>query len=376
MFGALIGDLATWTWQNNKDFFYRQLMAEEATLSEYGATILGASKLICNGEDVTPENIRIYLLPYLQEAKGVSDAIVYWLKSGNKLMPFNGTTLIVNIMNTLIGWNATTLEEGSEYARKVACNFILEKEDFYAAMILPKLVWCLRQGMTKDESLQKLADISHLVKEWRTVQEDTPLTAIARAWDAFYRAFDFTSTIHSAVKSPINPRLTAAIAGELAEAMYGCEMGFLKKKYSDNFSFNIQFPGVFKKRYEDELAFLNSKKQVLFFPKNSALTNVEIHKWTAVDSHYSGMEMNEKHYQELKRAFYTDFDYRFGLYLDNGWFYVYRSYFLLGRFKVKTKSSGLYFIDNVQMSDDKKGIDLDEALYNAFSGVRHNNMYG
>ena len=40
MLGGIIGDLAAWTWQNDKSVFYDKLMSEEAKLSEYGAMIL------------------------------------------------------------------------------------------------------------------------------------------------------------------------------------------------------------------------------------------------------------------------------------------------------------------------------------------------
>ena len=58
------------------------------------------------------------------------------------------------------------------------------------------------------------------------------LTYIFRAWDSFYRAFDYTSTIHNAMKWPGDKHLTASIAGAFADAMYGCEMSFIKKKYA------------------------------------------------------------------------------------------------------------------------------------------------
>ena len=77
--------------------------------------------------------------------------------------------------------------------------------------------------------------------------DDDPLGAVVRAWDAFYRSNDFKSTIHRAVKSPLNPHLTAAIAGELAEAMYGRDDEIRLPLYLfDRFEMQLEYFGCQK----------------------------------------------------------------------------------------------------------------------------------
>lgn len=43
MIGAIIGDLAAWTWENDRERFYPSLISEKAVLSEYGLSVLATS---------------------------------------------------------------------------------------------------------------------------------------------------------------------------------------------------------------------------------------------------------------------------------------------------------------------------------------------
>ena len=43
MIGAIIGDLAAWTWENNHEKFYLSLISEKALLSEYGLSVLATA---------------------------------------------------------------------------------------------------------------------------------------------------------------------------------------------------------------------------------------------------------------------------------------------------------------------------------------------
>ena len=43
MIGAIIGDLAAWTWENDHERFYPSLISEKAVLSEYGLSVLATS---------------------------------------------------------------------------------------------------------------------------------------------------------------------------------------------------------------------------------------------------------------------------------------------------------------------------------------------
>lgn len=44
MLGAIIGDLAAWTWERDPALFYRRLIAPEAHISEVGLAVLGLAE--------------------------------------------------------------------------------------------------------------------------------------------------------------------------------------------------------------------------------------------------------------------------------------------------------------------------------------------
>ena len=95
------------------------------------------------------------------------------------------------------------------------------------------------------------------------------------------------------------------------------------------------------------------------------MTNVERHHWTNAKSKYKDMMMDNAYYQLLKKAFYTDWDNRYGFYLDDGWFYVYRSYVLICRFRVIKKSEDSFYIEQIQKGDEDNiyEIALEEAFH-------------
>ena len=102
-----------------------------------------------------------------------------------------------------------------------------------------------------------------------------------------------------------------------------------------------------------------------FFKKNDALTNVERHIWKTVDNPYSDLTIDDAFKSAIMRAYHTGWEQRYGAYLDNGWFYVYRSHHLLLRFRLIYKSDNTYRISNLQISNDKYAQveDFGEVIY-------------
>ena len=100
-----------------------------------------------------------------------------------------------------------------------------------------------------------------------------------RAWYCFETAWDFTSAIHNAARWPdVDRHLLCSLTGALAEAMYGCEYRLLKEKYGSNWYNCIVYPDAIKEGVLRIKDYQYENRN--FFPKNSALTNVERHIWT------------------------------------------------------------------------------------------------
>ncbi len=320
MLGLIIGDLAAWTWQHNKQIFYSNLVASDAVLSEYGKEALSIV------EPILSHNI-----DRLQSLQDNRLASLYFVE---------------------IGWCSSSEAEALAYAKELYEKFQLKKQGLYVAKILAPVIWRLRNGYSKKDAIKDVWGAEELPSYDKG--NDDLMGVLCRAWDAFYRSFDFTSAIHSAVKSPVNPRLTAAIAGALAEAMYGCDYLFLKKKYSgENYYISkIELPEL-DSIYTPALNAINDLKQKerVFFPKNSALTNVERHTWSYVDNPLADKVISKELRRRIFKAYHTSFDARYGLYLDDGWHYIYRSGSLLGRFRLKDNGDETWRIVSLQTCD-------------------------
>lgn len=346
MIGALIGDLAAWTWEHDHSKFYPQLFSDVAQKSDYSDVMLQTAKLLLQYPNISrDEFMRIHRCYFgLDNAKANAE---YDL-----------------LRSIIIGWMYDGDEISNAIHRYCICD---DKEELYASHFMANLIYRLRTGYTKKEAAQVefCGTFRSFTKEehWRT--GDGVLSYLVRAWMSFYDAFDYGSTIHNAVKKQGNLSLNCILAGALADAMYGCENYFVKKKFEGG-------------RYIEHLDFvdnsiyhLHHSKQT-FFPKNNARTNVERHYWYDAPCPFSDKVITAELKCRITKAFYTGWEDRFGFYFDDGWYYVYRSFILLSRFKLKEFPNGTYRIVNYQKSDEAKQYDLDDtAISCAMYSVEH-----
>ena len=335
MVGAFIGDLASWTWQNDKGNFYPCLISEAAHKTVYSDVILLTAQTLINNPDIPLDQFR-----------------------ATQERAFGKNTAEYSVLRSIaIAW----LYDSAENTREAVQKYILheEKEEWYAAHFLSQLIFSLRNGSTKNQAAQveHLGTFRSFTKEehWRT--GDGTLSYVVRAWMSFYDAFDYGSTIHNAVKQPGNTTLNCILASALAEAMYGCENYYVKKEYKGGG--RIQY-----------LPYLGidiyniSKKKRTFFAKNNACGNVDKHLWTNRDCPLADLVINNELRRRILKAFYPGWDDRYGFYLDDGKIYVYRSGFILSRFTLKEQEDETYRISNYQVPENvNDDIALDEAMY-------------
>ena len=209
MVGAFIGDLASWTWQNDKGNFYPYLISEAAHKTVYSDVILLTAQTLINNPDIPLDQF-----------------------GATQERAFGKNTAEYSVLRSIaIAW----LYDSAENTREAVQKYILheEKEEWYAAHFLSQLIFSLRNGSTKNQAAQveHLGTFRSFTKEehWRT--GDGTLSYVVRAWMSFYDAFDYGSTIHNAVKQQGNTTLNCILAGALADAMYGCENYYVKKQY-------------------------------------------------------------------------------------------------------------------------------------------------
>ena len=212
MIGALIGDLAAWTWEHDHSKFYPQLFSDVAQKSDYSDVMLQTAKLLLQYPNISrDEFMRIHRCYFgLDNAKANAE---YDL-----------------LRSIIIGWMYDGDEISNAIHRYCICD---DKEELYASHFMANLIYRLRTGYTKKEAAQVefCGTFRSFTKEehWKT--GDGVLSYLVRAWMSFYDAFDFGSAIHNAVKKPGNLTLNCILAGALADATYGCGEYFVKNKF-------------------------------------------------------------------------------------------------------------------------------------------------
>ena len=311
MTGALLGDLAAWTWENEPDKFYPQLVSINSQISSRGKILLDCCNALLDNKDI---EYQLY--------ERIFDHVTFKDKEVNALVRSIVVGWIFDAENDVIAIQNYSLHE--------------EKEDWYATNFLAKLICVLRKGATKKEAalVEHIGVFRDFVIDWKDGKG--PLSILVRAWIAFFDSFDFTSAMHNAMKLPGDKHVNAIIVGGLAGAMYGCDQLLLKKKYDkDTTPYNcIVIPENLRPIVSKFKSFeLNART---FFPKNKALTNVELHQWKEIiiAEKYRKLIINKELRRRILKAFDTGWDCRYGFYLDDGRVYVYRSGVLLCRFNL------------------------------------------
>lgn len=376
MIGGIIGDLAASTYLRDKNTFYCQLFDISATLSEFGIAILASAKYLYDnprsGQAGNQEEFTRILSSYLSSAnKRISDITDLYnseiLSQGDykTILPRRSGTLLCEL--AVAGWFMDSDED--RWTDVVAIFEPWEKEEGYARILMPKMIRLLRSGYTKDETYQMLNPVFKDVRHhWDWRNGTSTLCLLMRAWNCFYNSFDFGSAIHNAVRDmPENPRLMASVTGMIASAMYGHGYYYIKQKYSGgqlNQRF-LQIPERIATAYMDEFRVIrvHEKWQHIFFKKNDALTNVERLHFMPIQSRYEGHVITAEQRRRILRAFVTGWEDRFGFYLDNGFVYLYRSHYLLGRFKIIPCGEDSFRSVNVSYTQEfPSGLNFDECL--------------
>lgn len=388
MLGAIIGDLAASTYQTDKKMFFSHLVGEHVPLTECGYTVLCTADILYNDlfierkkfGDALKTKFRILNDSTIQ----MIDNPIYWDVPNFDPKHFSFLPLLL-IENVVCAWFGETYDDCLNLPQYYFGHDI-EKEEGYARLFTSKMVYLLRNGATKDETYKELGGVFSGCRhdwEWRT-KEGGALSYLLRAWDAFYNAFDFGSAIHNAVKMVGNIHLNCALTGAIAEAMYGCTYYLKKEKYCEdhNISEFISIPEAIKKRFKPQFEAIRKQRRWMkvLFPKNDAATNVERHYFKPIESLYADKVISPELRRRILNAYQPDWEARFGVYLDNGWLYLYRSHCLIGRFKLRPIGNDNYCISNLQQSDEGHDVELalksfldvvmSKAGYVAYSGWR------
>lgn len=347
MYGAIIGDLAAWTYEHHVAQFYSRLVAEDAELSDEGriASIM-LRDMDTHGNVGVPRSFQ------------------------------TGDRETIDVVSADYGRLPFEKGDSKEDCIAGVCDYFKDEPDngqMYALRILTSFCYDLWHGATKKEAL-----LSHEGKQLKQILDSCDLHTIpdskakvlaiylARAWDCFEKSWDFTSALHNAVKWDGDRHLTCMLTGAIAGAMYGYYFIFKKGSNPAESQSVLHLPDYLQRQYAEQTK--HEWKNRFFYPKNEAMTNVTKYDWKPYQSSFEGKEISAGLEKSIRLAFHPGWDDRYGFYLENGWYYVYRSFFLMYRFRIVKGEKESFRIVNLQCSGDhfdKEESALREAMYSA-----------
>lgn len=365
MIGAIIGDLAAWTWEHDQECFYKQLVSPDAKFSGYGMLALELWKPI-HEEGLIHKN-RLYTIigKSLLHTPSFCEVPSEWRKWG--MSDYETQPIPLSLKLALV--SAAFVDSADlPKARQQELNWVhffhCGKQEYYGSFILT-ILRRLREGKTKVEAIEGIPDcVFNYYEPGHGHHLKYYLDYVTFAWRCFYYSFDFTSALHNAMKCNSNRHLAAFLTGAFAEAMYGCSYAMTKRKYNGNDIYHhIEFPKAIEEDYGGLIRNIRAREFTnrIFFPKNDALTNVELHKWTPIENPYKDFPINAELRRRMMKAYGTSWEQRYGVYLDNGWFYTYRSHCLLHRYQLTPVSQSEWRITHLQKSNDPQADELHDV---------------
>lgn len=372
MLGAIIGDLAASTYELDKEAFYRELISERATLSEYSLVVFAANETL--DKDYKAENVTDRIIALVRSNTGHYDSVTIskpfkdvFLEHNDESDHYLEEGKVALMENIVASWWGDSADECRSVAWQLIDSGGVEKESGYSLMFLTKILFCLRNGFTKDETYAQLSDVfKSCFHNWQWQHEEGgPLNYLFRAWDAFYKGFDFGSCLHNAVKKTGDKRLNCALTGAIAEAMYGCRCYYRKQKFLNEHEGNCDYlhvPDKIKAQFGNYFQAIERQLnwQKIFMGKNDeSYSHVGRIFYQPYKSKYEAHEVDSELRRRILKSFSPGWEDRFYFYLENGWVYCVRSGFIICRFRIVKAEEDMWKLVNIQQGDDK---DVDMAI--------------
>lgn len=244
IYGAIAGDIigSRFEFDNGgktKDF---ELFTDESTFTDDTVmTIAVAKALHSSGDDPDEKTVKRNCIKYMQTLgrlipnAGYGARFIDWLWIDNP-KPYgsfgNGSAMRVSSA----GWMYNTLHKTRQVARWTAEVSHNHPEGIKGAECTAGVIYLARKGMMKNRIKQFVVgefgyDISKTVDELRPLHKhvETCMDSMPKALAAFFEGDSYEDVIRNAVSLGGDTDTLAAIAGAMAEAMYGIPEGIVDR---------------------------------------------------------------------------------------------------------------------------------------------------
>ncbi len=375
MLGAIFGDIAGSVYEfNNIKTTNFDLLGRGTNYTDDSILTIAVADWLIDGS-LNKERLAFTLYQYVKKYPSPMGSyggrFLQWAH-GDISKPYNSWGNGSAMRVSPVGWAFDTLEETEKIAALTAKVTHNHPEGIKGAQATAAAIYMARNLATKAEIKQYIEtkygyNLSRTCDEIRpsyqfneSCQETVPQAIIA-----FLDSVDFESAIRLAVSLGGDSDTLACITGGIAEAFYGMEFSIPEATEFRNS--NIYFKDKAFDKLPTDLSntvfefyekFVSKHKR--FWGKNESATVWGTINWKKeiIDDKV----LDEESYKSFLVGYRPDSDMKFGLYYEDGWSYIYRSYFLLKKIKFSKKSDGLYHLTELYKSEKEVEYDLLEDV--------------
>ena len=221
--GAIIGDLAAWTYEHEPDVFDAHMVSTDAKLSPIGMCIMVEEPFIKEGGLIYKS--RVYSM--LSKVFNAPDPTVYEdpYNLDHWEYPKYGCAIPFRLKIAMITAAFICSSEESEERQKHLewVSFFHGGKQEYYAQALTRILSELRKGKSKESIQSENPVVLNYYPQGEHHKWRDYLEYITFSWRCFYYSQDFNEAIINASKCSRDRHLTMALAGAFAEAYYGTD---------------------------------------------------------------------------------------------------------------------------------------------------------
>lgn len=357
MLGAIFGDIVGSIYEfNNIKTTQFELFDKRSTFTDDSILSIAVADWLLEGnlnKDRLIATLKHYVKEFPNPTGGYGSRFQQWVFS-NENEPYNSWGNGSAMRVAAVGWAFNTLEETENVAKLTAEITHNHMEGIKGAQATAAAIFMARTCSTKQEIKEYIENkfgynLSRTCDEIRPTYyfNESCAGTVPEAIIAFLDSFDFETAIRLAVSLGKDTDTLACITGGIAEAFYGMRFSLPKTTNSVYKSINFVdetmrlLPENLKKIVSDFYQTIGSKNKV-FWGKNESATIWGEEQW--IETKLDDKKLDEESYRSFLKSYPPDWDMRFGVYYENGWHYVYRSNYLLKKFKFQKQNDGLYHL--------------------------------
>lgn len=246
MYGAIFGDIigsrfefdrGPWT----KEF---ELLTDECNWTDDSVMTIAVMEALMNaGKDADVETIKAECVKSMQKwgrkypNAGYGARFIYWVHSRNP-EPYNSWGNGSAMRVSAAGWIYDSLERTREVAKATAEVSHNHPEGIKGAECTAAVMFLARTGVSKENIKEYIIkefgyDVSKTVDELRPLHhhEESCMDALPKALISFFEGESYEDVVRNAVSLGGDTDTIAAIAGAMADAMYGVPIGIIMKGF-------------------------------------------------------------------------------------------------------------------------------------------------